>query len=100
MYQFKYAKRTELNSFWSGELMSYLTKNDLSLGWVNPPANAELVIRQDPDRWYRVSLPAGVIALAFKGPQGHQVGYYHSPSEAELELKAIINEYSGTKASK
>ena len=94
MYKLKYAKRCELNTFWSSQLIKYLTKDK------QPPYNATRFMRGSLGTWWRVELPAGVIALAYKGVEGHQVGYYHSAADAADEIKGLNNALRKTKASR
>lgn len=94
MNKLKYATREEHNNFHSSYLIKYLTK-DKQL-----PDNATKFARGSMGTWYRVQLPAGVTAIAYHGIHGHHVGYYHSPSAVELEIKALTNAFKRRKATR
>lgn len=94
MQTLKYAKRTEFNTFWSSQLIRYITK-DKQL-----PYNVTRISKDKTGTWYKVDLPAGVIALAFSGKEGHQVGYYHSAAVAADEIKGLTHAPRKTKASR
>ena len=85
MHKLKKAKRLELNNFISSQLIKYLTKDK------QPPYNATRIMRGSLGTWWRVELPAGVVALAYKGVQGHMVGYYHSNADAADDIKGLNN---------
>lgn len=83
MYSFKYAVRTETNSNWTKSLSSIL---------VEPlPPRATFEGENKFGSWFKVTLPASVWALAVRSAEGITVGVYHSPHDADLELKEALN---------
>jgi hypothetical protein len=85
MYTLTKAKRVEQNNFISSQLIRYLTQG------TQLPKNATHLSRDKDGTWFRVSLPAGVTALAFDGANGQQVGYYHSVASVADEIKGLVD---------
>ena len=83
MYSFKNAKRVETNSVWSRQLDAILNEP--------LPAQATYEGANKHGSWFRVQLPASVWALAVRSDEGITVGYYHSPAEADSELREALN---------
>jgi hypothetical protein len=83
MYNFKSAKRVETNSIWSNQLDAIL-KDPL-------PTRATFEGTNKHGSWFRVQLPASVWALAVRSNEGITVGYYHSPADADSELREALN---------
>lgn len=78
MYKWKRAKRSETNNLFT----------DLLEEQVN--IEAKHVTGLGADRfgdWYKIQLPAGVVALMVRNSDDTTVGYYHVGYEADLEYK-------------
>lgn len=82
MYSFKHAVRTETNNNWTGQLSAILDP-------LSPRASFEGENKHGS--WFKVTLPASVWALAIRSDEGVTVGVYHSPHDADLELKEALN---------
>jgi hypothetical protein len=83
MYSFKHAVRTETENNWTKQLSSVL---------IEPlPPRATFEGENKFGSWFKVTLPASVWALAVRSAEGITVGVYHSPHDADLELKEALN---------
>lgn len=78
MYEWKRAKRLETNNLFTSLLEKQVDKR------------ADHIQSLAVDRfgsWYRIQLPAGVVALMVRNDKDTTVGYYHVGSEADLEYE-------------
>lgn len=78
MYKWKSAKRVESNSLHTSLLVKQIEKR------------ADHVTSLAVDRfgsWYRIQLPAGVVALLVRNDKDTTVGYFHVGYEADLEYE-------------
>lgn len=83
MYNFTLAKRVEFNSNPAKQLDAILHEP--------LPPQAEFVGENQYGTLYKVTLPASVWALAIRSAEGICVGYYHSPYEADAEIREALN---------
>lgn len=91
MYSFKHAVRVEADNNWSRQVSAIL-KEPL-------PSHVTHLGRNADGDWYKIILPASVLALALNSEQGTTVGVYHSPALLECEIgKALHADSKKTKA--
>ncbi len=83
MYQFKHAVRIETDNNWTREISAILQEP--------LPPRATFEGQNDHGSWFKVTLPASVIALVVRSATGVSAGVYHSPYNADLELKEALN---------
>lgn len=78
MYKWKSARRSETDSLHTFLLVKQIEER------------ADHVISLGVDRfgrWYKIQLPAGVVALLVRNDKNTTVGYFHVGYEADLEFK-------------
>jgi hypothetical protein len=83
MYSFKYAVRTETDNNWSNQISAILQEP--------LPPQATFEGKNSFGSWFKVTLPASVWALVVRSKENVTVGVFHSPHDADLELKEALN---------
>ena len=83
MYSFKHSVRVETENNWSRQI-SALLKEPL-------PARVERKGTNSHGSWFKINLPASVLALVVTSDEGTSAGIYHSPAALERELKEAFN---------
>lgn len=84
MYSFKKAVRVEVNNTWTRSI-SQILEDPL-------PSYAKKVGFNQHGYWFKVELPASVWALVVESDEGVTAAVYHSPKDADAELKEALND--------
>jgi hypothetical protein len=78
MYKWKRAKRSETNNLFTSLLEQQVNQR---------AAHVTSLAIDRFGSWYKIQLPAGVVALMVRNDNDTTVGYYHVGYEADLEYE-------------